>query len=137
MEKRLQKAAEDHKKGYNCAQCVLCAYADLLEINEETLFRVAEGFGGGMGGMQSTCGAVTAMFMAAGLKNSCGDLNACNTKPETNKLVRSLAKAFEEKNQSLICRELKGIDTGKVLRSCPDCISDAIRITGEQLFGLS
>ena len=51
MEERLQKATEDHKKGYNCAQCVLCAYADVLNMEESVLFRVAEGFGGGMGGM--------------------------------------------------------------------------------------
>ena len=136
MEERLQKATEDHKKGYNCAQCVLCAYADVLNMEESVLFRVAEGFGGGMGGMMGTCGAVTAMFMAAGLKNSCGDLHVCNSKMGTNKLVRSMAEKFQQQNQSLICRELKGVDTGKVLRSCPDCIADAIRIVGEE-FGIS
>ena len=136
MEERVERAMENHKKGYNCAQCVLCAYSDLLGEDEETLFRVAEGFGGGMG-MLATCGAVTAMFMAAGLKNSSGDLTACSTKPQTMKLVKELAEAFREKNQSLVCRELKGVDTKKVLRSCDGCIEDAVRILGEKFFGLS
>lgn len=135
MEERIEQIKEKHKKGYNCAQIVLCAYSDLLGIDEETLFRISEGFGAGMGGMMGTCGAVTAMFMAAGLKNSSGDLEACNTKPQTMKMVRELAKEFQEKNQSIVCRELKGVDTGVVLRDCDGCIEDAIRILGEKVFG--
>ncbi len=134
MEERVRRALENHKKGYNCAQSVLCAYSDLLGVEEETLFAVSEGFGGGMGGMLGTCGAVTGMFMVAGLNNSCKDLQACSTKPMTNKIVRELAKEFQEQNQSIICRELKGVDTGKVLRSCDGCIEDATRIVGERLF---
>lgn len=134
MESRVNRALENRKKGYNCAQAVLCAYSDLLGTDEKLLFAVAEGFGGGMGGMQSVCGAVTGMYMAAGLKNSCKDLQACSTKPVTSKVVRELAKEFREKNQSLICRELKGVDTGKMLRSCEGCIEDAVRIIGEKIF---
>ena len=120
-------------RGYNCAQIVLCSYAEELGIDEETLFRISEGFGAGMGGMMQTCGAVTAMFMALGLANSSGDLQACDTKPQTMKKVRELAAEFEKKNGSIVCRELKGIDTGKVLRSCDGCIEDGIRILGEYL----
>ena len=47
--------------------------------------------------------------------------------------VRELAAEFEKKNGSIVCRELKGIDTGKVLRSCDGCIEDGIRILGEYL----
>lgn len=61
------------------------SYAEELGIDEETLFRISEGFGAGMGGMMQTCGAVTAMFMALGLANSSGDLQACDTKPQTMK----------------------------------------------------
>ena len=130
---RAERAAEYHKKGYNCAQVVLCAYADELGMDEETLFRISEGFGAGMGGMMETCGAVTAMFMALGLANSSGDLQACDTKAQTMGKVRELAAKFKEKNGSIVCRELKGIDTGKVLRSCDGCIEDGIRILGEYL----
>jgi len=111
----------------------LCSYADVLSIDEETLFQISEGFGAGMGGMMETCGAVTAMFMALGLKNSSGDLQACDTKPQTMRLVRELAAKFKDKNGSIVCRELKGVDTGKVLRSCDGCIEDGIRILGEYL----
>lgn len=133
IEERVAKIKDKHTRGYNCAQIVLCSYAEELGIDEETLFRISEGFGAGMGGMMQTCGAVTAMFMALGLANSSGDLQACDTKPQTMKKVRELAAEFEKKNGSIVCRELKGIDTGKVLRSCDGCIEDGIRILGEYL----
>ena len=133
IEERVAEIKAKHTRGYNCAQIVLCSYAEELGIDEETLFRISEGFGAGMGGMMQTCGAVTAMFMALGLANSSGDLQACDTKPQTMKKVRELAAEFEKKNGSIVCRELKGIDTGKVLRSCDGCIEDGIRILGEYL----
>lgn len=133
IEERVAEIKDKHTRGYNCAQIVLCSYAEELGIDEETLFRISEGFGAGMGGMMQTCGAVTAMFMALGLANSSGDLQACETKPQTMKKVRELAAEFEKKNGSIVCRELKGIDTGKVLRSCDGCIEDGIRILGEYL----
>ena len=133
IEERVAEIKDKHTRGYNSAQIVLCSYAEELGIDEETLFRISEGFGAGMGGMMQTCGAVTAMFMALGLANSSGDLQACDTKPQTMKKVRELAAEFEKKNGSIVCRELKGIDTGKVLRSCDGCIEDGIRILGEYL----
>ena len=133
IEERVAEIKDKHTRGYNCAQIVLCSYAEELGIDEETLFRISEGFGAGMGGMMQTCGAVTAIFMALGLANSSGDLQACDTKPQTMKKVRELAAEFEKKNGSIVCRELKGIDTGKVLRSCDGCIEDGIRILGEYL----
>ena len=79
IEERVAEIKDKHTRGYNCAQIVLCSYAEELGIDEETLFRISEGFGAGMGGMMQTCGAVTAMFMALGLANSSGDLQACDT----------------------------------------------------------
>lgn len=137
MDNRIKKAGENHSRGYNCAQSVLCAYHDLLGVDEDVLYRIAEGFGAGMGGRMETCGAVTAMFMAAGLKNSGGLSAAGRSTGATFRLVRELAAEFEQKNQSLICREIKGVDTGKVLRSCDGCVEDAVHILGEKLFGLS
>ena len=136
IEERVRMIPILHRKGYTCSQTVLCVYADLLGMDERDLFRISEGFGVGMGGMMLTCGAVTSMAMAANLKNSCGDPESCSTKGSSIRLVKRLATQFQEKNGSVICRELKGMDTGKVLRDCPGCIEDAIRIVGKELFGL-
>ena len=128
METRVDKTIERHNKGYNCAQAVALSFAEEAGVPQDVLFKACEGFGLGMGGTQATCGAVAGAVMLAGLKNSCGDLEKPTTKASTYQLTREITRQFEEKNGSLVCKELKGIDTGKVLRSCPDCIMDAVEI---------
>ena len=54
----VEKARALRSRGYNCAQAVACAFLDQVEVDEKTLFAIMEGFGGGMGGKQATCGAV-------------------------------------------------------------------------------
>lgn len=128
MSERVKKAIENHKNGYNCAQAVICAYCDLLGMDEKSAFVLSEGFGGGMGGLQETCGAVSAMFMLAGIQNSTGNLQSPDSKGATYKIVRELAAKFKEKNSSIICKELKGLTGKPMLRSCDGCIEDACRI---------
>lgn len=128
MDNRIEKALENHKKGYNCSQAVVCAYCDLFGVDEETAFRLSEGFGGGMGGMQETCGAVTGMYMLAGLKGSGGQLLCGKTKAETYKVIRQLAEEFKSMNSTVICRELLGKDGQPKKRSCQGCIEDASRL---------
>ena len=118
IEERVKLAEEKHHSGYNCAQAV---------------FRLSEGFGAGMADMQGTCGAATGMYMIAGALGSSGAIEKGMTKGRTYQTVKGLTAAFDEKNGSHICKELKGIETGKVLRSCDGCIEDAVRIA-ERLF---
>ena len=127
LEERLARADSMHRSGGNCAQSAAYALEDLAEIDEETLFRVMEGFGGGMGGRDATCGAVSGAVAIAGLVRSGGSPEA-GTKKDTYKLSKEIVSEFKEQNGSIVCRELKGLDTGRLLRSCPDCIHDAVRI---------
>jgi len=133
MTDRVQKAAELHKKGYNCAQAVACAYGDMVGADEKELFRTMEGFGLGMGDMKCTCGAVSAMVALAGMKNSDVNLEAPKTKGATYRQARELTAKFRDMNGSVICAELKGVETGTPLRSCPGCIEDACKIVEEYL----
>lgn len=125
---RKERAIELHNKGFNCAQAVVCTFAEEIGVPEEVLFSACEGFGLGMGGMEATCGAVSGAVMVAGFKNSCGDPENPNTKAATYKLTRTITKEFHEKNGTITCKELKGVETGRVIRSCPDCIRDAVEI---------
>ena len=125
MESRKNIAIEKHNQGYNCAQSVALTYADLVDADPVQLFKLTEGFGLGGGNMQGTCGAISGAIALVGLLNSCGNLEAPNTKAATYALDKEIIENFAKRNGSIICRELKGIGTGKVLRSCPDCIMDA------------
>ena len=127
---RCEKAVEYHKKGCNCAQAVVCAFADKIGMEEDVLFRLSEAFGGGMGGTGNVCGAASGMVFVAGALKSKG----INNLPETNKkesyeFAAKLLKDFEEKIGSLICGEIKC----KNLRSCDGCIEDAVKILEEKL----
>lgn len=123
-----------HEQGYNCAQAVACAFSDVLNADADTVYRIAEGFGGGMGNNDSVCGAVSAAVIIAGLVSSNG-INEPTNKQETYQLSSKLTEAFKNKNKTVICRELKGTDTGEMLRSCPGCIEDAVLMVEEHIFG--
>ena len=122
-----------HDKKYNCAQAVACAFAEEVGVDMQTLFKACEGFGLGMGGMNGTCGAISGAVMLAGFKNSDGDIDNPGTKASTYQLSKAILEKFEEKNNATRCRDLKGVDTGNVLRSCPGCIEDAVEIVQEVL----
>lgn len=130
---RVKRADELHNQGYNCAQAVACAYCDLFDADEKEVFRMMEAYGLGMGDMKCTCGAVSAMVTLAGLKNSDANLDAPKTKGSTYKIAKELTAAFREKNGSVICADLKGVETGEPLRSCKGCIEDAAKIVEEKL----
>ena len=134
VETRVEKAIEKRDRGYNCAQAVACTYCDLVGLDEKTMFKVIEGFGSGLANMHGTCGAVSGACALAGLKESSGNLASPDSKGKTYKLVKKIVDEFEQQNGSIICQDLKGVKTGKVLRPCPDCIRDAARLAEKVLF---
>lgn len=134
MKTRVEDTIKLHDKGYNCAQSVACTYCDLVGTDEETMFRMTEALGLGMGGMEGTCGAVTGACVLAGMKCSSGHLDKPDSKGATYKLSREIVRQFEEQAGALACRDLKGIESGKVLHACTDCIKDAAAIAESVLF---
>ena len=128
IEQRVARALELHTEGYNCAQAVSASLSDYVSVPEEDLFRLAEGFGGGMGGFSETCGALSGGVLVLGCSNSDGPQNP-KTKGSTYKLTRQLVESFKAQNGSSLCSELKGLSHGPALRSCPDCIADGVRMT--------
>ena len=126
---RKETALGYHKKGYNCCQAVACTFCRDFGISEEEMFRISEGFGFGMG-MMEVCGAVSGTTIVLGLQNSVGSLEkGKSTKADTYKKVKECAAKFREKNQSIICRELKGIGSDRPICSCDQCIEDAVELT--------
>jgi len=135
IEKRVAHALELHRKGYNCAQCVACSFAEDFGISEKTAFIMSEAFGLGMGSM-NTCGAVTGMALVTGMKYSDGNLEMPGSKKTCYAEMREMSSEFKSKVGSLNCAEIRGKaghSEGKVLRSCDGCIEDAVRIVAERL----
>ncbi|MBA7478753.1 hypothetical protein ES707_14181 [subsurface metagenome] len=145
MSAKSEQAVRKFGKGFNCSQAVLSVYAEEFGLCRETALKIACGFGGGMGRMALTCGAVTGAFMVIGLKYGNVDANEKVIKEKTYGLVREFARRFEKRNGSSICRELLGCDISEPegLKSakendlftsvCPGLVQDAVEILEEML----
>ena len=102
---RGMKAAEFFLGGYNCAQAVAMAFADVTGLDEKTSARMVSGFGGGMGRLREVCGAVSGMFFV--LSTLYGyDSPDDKVKKQLYTDVQKLAAEFKEENGSIICREI-------------------------------
>lgn len=64
---RSEHAKELFLGGNNCAQSVLLSFAKDFGFSKELALKVSAGFGGGMGRVQGTCGAVTGAIMVLGI----------------------------------------------------------------------
>ena len=60
--------------------------------------------------MREVCGTVSGMLMVLGLKFGYSNPKAFAEKTEHYKRVQECAGKFKEKNGSIICRELLGLD---------------------------
>ena len=109
----------------NCCQAVLVAFADKLGKSEDDLLRLGSGFGSGMATMEGTCGALVGAIMVSSLLSPDG---------EARNNSRAIMSRFKELcGDATICRDLKGIETGKMLCSCEDCVRNAVLSAGEAL----
>ena len=134
MSDRIKMADELHRRGFSCAQAVAVSCADLVDVPKEILFKASEGFGAGMGTTDGVCGALTGALLVMGLKKSSGNLENPRSKSATMKVSKAMLTNFREKcGGAIICRELKGLDSGKMLCSCPDCIKHGVEVVEEQL----
>ena len=123
IEERAARAVE-LKAGCNCAQAVVLSYADKLPLEEETLKKLAAGYGGGMGCMEGTCGALVGAVMVAGMLTD-GQW--------TGRYAREILLGFCERCGATICKDLKGVETGKVLCPCTECVRNAVLAAGAAL----
>ena len=103
-------AVSRFSQGFSCSQSVFSTFAEELGLDRETALRISGAFGGGMGRMAHTCGAVSGAFMAIGLKYGAVDAADKETKEKTYALVRDFAERFELRNGSITCGGLLGCD---------------------------
>ncbi len=140
MSIKSEKAKLLFKSGYNCSQAVLGVFCEELGLDMDTAMKISSSFGGGMGRMREVCGAVSGMFMAAGLAFATSSDSPAD-KAEHYKRIQELAKRFKEQNGSIICRELlQGVESSTdptpsqrtqtyyKKRPCVDLVGDAVEI---------
>ena len=110
LEERVQRAVENFMSGYGCCQSVVAAFADLYGFTDRQAKLVGAGFGGGVGRLRMMCGAVSALVLLAGMEKGQTEGSDREGKAECYRLVQDLLEQFRQKNGSLICAELLGLD---------------------------
>ena len=114
-ETRADRAEALFRQGYNCSQSVFAAFADVVGMSVEQAAQLASPFGAGFGKLREVCGAVSGMTMLAGKLKGYSDPKAREEKVELYKLIQKMCAEFEEKEGSIICRELLGLEKGEDL----------------------
>ena len=138
-----EKAIQSFQSGMNCAQSVVTAYADRLNFDPDLAASLSCGFGGGMGRLQQTCGALTGAFMVLGIHNSRLYTDRAELKNVTYTQVRKINEKFAQSQGATDCRSLLGCDlqtdegmqyhkdTQQSKTICEKCIAASIEILDE------
>ena len=149
LEERIQRAVDNFMSGYGCCQSVVAAFADLYGLDDIMAKRISAGFGGGVGRMRMMCGTVSGLVILAGL--DCGQTEGSDRegKAACYKVVQQLLESFKQRNGSVICAELLGLNGCPVVkntyvpdernaeyykkRPCPELVRQAAEILDEML----
>ena len=99
-------AADLFMEGYNCAQSVFIAFCDLTGFSKEEAAKISSTFGAGIGGYREVCGAVSGMAMVLGRLYGYDSPTDQDAKKNVYNNINGLLSRFEEKNGSIICREI-------------------------------
>ncbi len=125
---KTEKALAFHKKGFNCAQSVALPFCEELGLDPETVSKGMEGFGGGMGGYNLVCGALSAVVYLAGIINADGNIENPSSKRNTYAVCKAITERFNCECGSVLCPEIKGLNSGTPLKSCNDCIAYGVSL---------
>jgi len=139
-----EKAEKTFLSGFNCAQSVFSSFAEELGLDRDQALKISCGFGGGMGKLQETCGAVTGAFMAIGLKYGMTEVDP-QVKEANYAKVKEFAAKFEEIHGSINCMDLVKTDLNTkegaayfkennlMENVCAKCVGDAVSIVEEMI----
>lgn len=126
LQQRVERARELRAQGYNCSQCVVLAFDDVIGPEAGVLAKAAHGFGSGFGASGNVCGAISGTTMVLGL------VYDNDPRPELYRRVREALDDFGRLEGAIDCRDLKGQPGCK---SCLELITDAVTLLHNRLGG--
>ncbi len=109
MATQSEKAKALFDSGFNCAQSVVAVFSEKYGLSKSHALKVASGFGGGLR-CGEVCGAAAGAAMVIGLRDGQFVSYDKETKQFCNEKTVEFMRRFREANQSIVCRDLLGID---------------------------
>ena len=102
---RAERAGELFREGYNCAQAVVLAFADLIGLEMQQALRISAPFGGGIARQREVCGAASGMCIVAGALWGYDDPVDQAAKRAHYARIQELCERFRAANGTIICGE--------------------------------
>jgi len=125
LSSRAEKAKAFFNNSYNCSQSVAMAFADVIGIEEKDILRLMSGYGFGIGGERSVCGAVSGgVFVISSI------IKDPTQRDEIYAKVKRMIDEFKAQNKGKInCLDLVGENpTDEDFNgSCPVLIEQVVR----------
>ena len=145
MSKESESSITCFNEGFSCSQAVLASHCEKLGLEKELAFRVSGAFGGGMGHIGETCGAVTGSLMLIGLKYGKYKKEDLESKDRTYNVVKNFINEFRKIHGSIKCSDLINFDisnneelleareSGVFNTICPALVKGSIEIVEKYL----
>ena len=102
---RCKLANEYHRRGFNCCQSVVAAFADLTGLTEQESVNFSVGFGGGAA-TGELCGAISGAIMVLGLLNPVDMKDPVGSKKKVMALSKDFQARFAARFSAVRCEEL-------------------------------
>ncbi len=127
MSEKAKLAQHLYEEGYNCSQAVFCAFADDLGLDRQTVRRLMEGFGGGMGDRTNVCGALSGVVAVISYALSNGVPMRGPQRSMVYEKVGQATQAFKALYQETACNAILEQNP------CGQKVYDSVRIAEEIL----
>lgn len=109
---RPETAVRLFRRGWNCSQAVVSAFAPSLGLDARRARLLSQAFGAGMARRGEICGAVTGALMVIGLKYGKARAGDEPAKERTYALANAFLDRFRARHGSLRCKTLLGHHPG-------------------------
>lgn len=150
IKEQVDLAVSYFEAGHNCAQSVFLAYSEILGIDINIAKKMTVSFGGGIGRMRETCGAVNAIAMLVGFKYPVHNATDQKARTLNYQITQKAVNLFKTNHGSIMCHDLldsisEATDKSPIpslrteeyyaKRPCLRLVRDSAEIAGKMLQG--
>jgi len=142
---RPEIAADNMRRGFNCAQSIVKAFSSELTVDEQAAVKMAAALGAGLGRNGYVCGALSGAALVIGAKYGNTDPADTAGREKAYAVANELLEKFQREHHTVLCRELisfnlknpdelkRARDEGIFAVRCPVFVLSAGRILEEIL----
>ena len=109
-EETMNNAKAFAEEGFLCSEAVLLALSKAIEVENESIPRIATGFGGGIGRCGEICGALSGAIMGLGLHFGRDHPSETTDDQSPYEYSHTMANLFIDRIGYIRCKDILGVD---------------------------